>query len=250
MDQQLEYAQMLEVPVSTVSVVIKKPFFNMKAKGEDDLKEQVVDSVNERMGDSVYPEDLTVPPKQETKSAFAATLADRSGRVLVIEVAAACLLAIGIFLTNVFMPGSAINSFIAGISAEQPVEASYTEFELFPVISELSDAEVSVSESGVITFTGEGAVYPVADGTIASVTTLSDGTYSAEVAHTSVFRSIVSGLTDVYYSVGDRVAGNIPVGYSDGGAQISVTMYNDGELLDCYTLSGALPVWNTQADAS
>lgn len=250
MNQELEYAQMLEVPVSTVSVVKKKPIFKKKEQKDDEsLKEKVVESVNERMGDYVYSEDLTEPPRPQ-KGAFAATLSDRSGRVLVIEVAAACLLAIGIFLTNVFMPGSAINSFIAGISAEQPVEASYTEFELFPVISELSDAEVSVSESGVITFTGEGAVYPVADGTIASVTTLSDGTYSAEVAHTSVFRSIVSGLTDVYYSVGDRVAGNIPVGYSDGGAQVSVTMYNDGELLDCYTLSGALPVWNTQADAS
>ena len=89
MDQQLEYAQMLEVPVSTVSVVKKKPFFKKKAKWEDDLKEQVVDSVNERMGDSVCPEDLTVPPRQETKSAFAATLADRSGRVLVAEIAAA-----------------------------------------------------------------------------------------------------------------------------------------------------------------
>ena len=33
MDQQLEYAQMLEVPVSTVSVVKKKPFFKKKAKG-------------------------------------------------------------------------------------------------------------------------------------------------------------------------------------------------------------------------
>lgn len=245
MDQELEYAQMLEVPVSTVNVVKKKPIFKKKEQKDDDvLKEQVVDSVNERMGDYVYAEDLTVPPKAE-KGAFAATLADKSGKILIIEVAAACLLAIGIFLTNVFMPNSAINSFIVGLTAEEVTEAAYSEFELYPVVSELSDAEVSVSESGVITFTGEGAVYPVAGGEVVAVTQGSDGTYSVEVAHTSIFRSVVGGLTNVYYSVGDEVAGNIPVGYSDGSSQVSVSMYNDGELLNCYTLTGALPVWNT-----
>lgn len=245
MDQELEYAQMLEVPVSTVNVVKKKPIFKKKEQKDDDvLKEQVVDSVNERMGDYVYAEDLTVPPKAE-KGAFAATLADKSGKILIIEVAAACLLAIGIFLTNVFMPNSAINSFIIGLTAEEVTEAAYSEFELYPVVSELSDAEVSVSESGVITFTGEGAVYSVAGGEVAAVTQGSDGTYSVEVAHTSIFRSVVGGLTNVYYSVGDEVAGNIPVGYSDGSSQVSVSMYNDGELLNCYTLTGALPVWNT-----
>ena len=55
MDQELEYAQMLEVPVSTVNVVKKKPIFKKKEQKDDDvLKEQVVDSVNERMGDYVY----------------------------------------------------------------------------------------------------------------------------------------------------------------------------------------------------
>ena len=245
MDQELEYAQMLEVPVSTVNVVKKKHIFKKKEQKDDDvLKEQVVDSVNERMGDYVYAEDLTVPPKAE-KGAFAATLADKSGKILIIEVAAACLLAIGIFLTNVFMPNSAINSFIIGLTAEEVTEAVYSEFELYPVVSELSDAEVSVSESGVITFTGEGAVYPVAGGEVAAVTQGSDGTYSVEVAHTSIFRSVVGGLTNVYYSVGDEVAGNITGGYSDGSSQVSVSMYNDGELLNCYTLTGALPVWNT-----
>lgn len=244
MDQQLEYAQMLEVPVSTVSVVKKKPFFKRKAKADDDLKEQVVDSVNERMGDSVYPEDITAPPKAEAKSAFAATLQDRSGRVLVAEIAAACLLAVGIFLTNVFMPASAINTFIRSITQQPPAEAAYTDFDLYPVISPLSDAEATVSDAGVITFTADCAVYPVAEGEVASVTQLENG-YSVEIAHTSLFKSVVSGLTEVYCSAGDAAYGNIPVGYSDGSAEVSVSMYNDGQLINGYTLSGALPVWNS-----
>lgn len=245
MNQELEYAQMLEVPVSTVSVVKKKPIFKKKEKSDDEtLKEQVVESVNERMGDYVYAEDISVPPKAE-KGAFAATLADRSGKILVIEVVAACLLAIGIFLTNVFMPNSAINSFIVGLTAEEVNEAAYTEFELYPVVSDLSDATVTVSDSGIITLTGEGAVYPVAEGEVASVTQSSDGNYSVEIAHTSVFRSIISGLTNVYSAVGTAVAGNIPVGYSNGTSNVTVSMYNEGALISGYTLSGALPVWNT-----
>ena len=162
MNQELEYAQMLEVPVSTVSVVKKKSIFKKKnTKDDEALKEQVVDSVNERMGGYVYSEDLTAPAAPQ-KGAFATTMSDRSGKILVIEIAAACLLAIGIFLTNVFMPNSAINSFITGLTAEEVTEAAYTDFELFPVVSDLSDAEVSVSSTGVITFTDDCAVYPVA----------------------------------------------------------------------------------------
>ena len=245
MNQELEYAQMLEVPVSTVSVVKKKSIFKKKPKNDDDLKEQVVDSVNERMGDYVYSEDISVPPKPEKTTAFSATFADKSGRILIIEVAAACLLAIGIFLTNVFMPNSAINSFILSLSVEEVTEAAYTDFDLYPVVSPLSDAEVAVSDTGVITFTENCAVYPVTEGEVASVTELSDGRFSVEIAHTSVFRSVISGLTNAYCAVGDKVEGNIPVGYSDGSAEVSVSMYNDGALINGYTLSGALPVWNS-----
>ena len=246
MDQELEYAQMLEVPVSTVSVVRKKPLFKKKAQKEDeDLKERVVESVNGRMSDFVGSEDISVPPKEKGTTALAQTLADKSGRILIIEVAAACLLAVGIFLTNVFMPGSAINTFIRSLSAQPVQEAEYTDFQLFPVVAGLSDADVAVSDTGVITFTDNCAVYPIAEGSVASVTELADGTYTVEVAHTSVFRTVISGLSDVYYSVGDHVEGNIPVGYSDGNQQVTVSMYNDGALINGYTMSGAMPVWNS-----
>lgn len=244
MNQEIEYAQMLEVPVSTVSVVKKKNLFKRKnVKEDDELKEQVVDSVNERMGDYVYAEDLTVPP-QEGKKAFAATLADRSGKILVAEIMAACLLAVGIFLTNVFMPGSAINTFIQSLSSQSVSEAAYSDFELASVVSDLADTEVAVSAEGVITFTGECSVYPVCDGTVSAVTQDSTGYYTVSVSHTSAFTSVITGLTTVYNAQGDSVKGNIPVGYTDGSGEVSVSMYNGGELLNCYTLSGTVPVWN------
>ncbi|MCD8372093.1 MAG: M23 family metallopeptidase [Clostridia bacterium] len=246
MNDELEYAQMLEVPVSTVSVVKKKNLFKRKnARDDEELKEQVVDSVNERLGDYVFAEDLSVPPKEEGKKAFAATISDRAGKILVAEIVAACLLAVGIFLTNVFMANSVINTFIKSLSAETTAEASYSEFQLVSVVSDLADAEVSVSAEGVITFTADCCVYPVCDGTVASVTQNTAGLYTVKVEHTSAFTSVITGLSAVYYSQGESVKGNIPVGYTDGSGEVSVSMYNGGELLNCYTLSGALPVWNS-----
>ncbi|MDE6557952.1 MAG: hypothetical protein K2K39_02480, partial [Clostridia bacterium] len=81
MNEGLEYAQMLEIPVSTVNVVKKKSLFSRKAKPADDLKDRVVDSVNERLGEIpetetenlgfVQTEDLTEPVKTKKKMGVA-----------------------------------------------------------------------------------------------------------------------------------------------------------------------------------
>ena len=71
MNQELDYAEMLEIPVSTVNVVKKKSFFKRKQKPtqptQDELKDMVVDSVNERIGAFTYAEDVSDPPKPEKK---------------------------------------------------------------------------------------------------------------------------------------------------------------------------------------
>ena len=73
MNQELDYAEMLEIPVSTVNVVKKKSFFKRRrpAKTEqeqlpEDLKERVVESVNERVGAYVYSEDVSEPPDRKS----------------------------------------------------------------------------------------------------------------------------------------------------------------------------------------
>ena len=71
MNEELDYAEMLEIPVSTVNVVKKKSFFKRKqrvaepAPQPEELKEMVVESVNERVGAYVYSEDLSEPAKPE-----------------------------------------------------------------------------------------------------------------------------------------------------------------------------------------
>ncbi len=239
----LEYAEMLEIPVNTVNVVKKKGFFRRRER-KDDLKEDVLANVNSREEDGYAPradiaqtEDLTEP---------VAPVKQRDGwrGVLIAEGVAACLLAAGIFITNALVDNTAINNLVAGLSQTAPQEVSYTDFELSPVVSTLSDAEVTQTSGGALTFTGQTAVYPACDGMVASVTS-ENGLYTVEIAHTSTFSSVFTGLTDVYVNTGDEVKSNIPFAYSDGSNEVMFTMYDGDTLIDGYTLSGVLPVWNS-----
>ena len=245
--QDLDYAEMLEIPVSTVNVTKKKSFFRRPKAEErtkdDELKDMVVDSVNERAGAYVAAEDLSDPPKIKNKTAAAK---NDGRRRIIAEMAAVCLIALAIFLTNLFMPNSAINTFIASLShpTKEVAEPTYTEFELSPVVGSFSDAEITLSQNGVISFTAAGGVYPVCEGKVAAITQ-SGELYTVEIAHTSTFKSVISGLSDVYSAEGTQVLPNVPFAYSDGSAEVKVSMYDNGELLNCYSLSGVVPVWNS-----
>lgn len=251
MNQELDYAEMLEIPVSTVNVVKKKSFFRRRRpahaeEAQEELKERVVESVNERVGAFMYSEDVSDPPAEEKVKHRITLKRDKATVILFTEAVAAGVIALSIFLTNMFMPASAINTFISAFSSSESKvkERAYTEFTLSPVVSGLSDAEVEMTESGVIYFTAQGSVYPVCDGTVSRVYG-DEGAYTVEIAHTSAFTSVVTGLTTVYNAEGSAVKSNIPVGYSDGASEVRVSMYNNGNLLNCYTLTGEVPVWKS-----
>ncbi|MGN0814700.1 MAG: hypothetical protein ACI4MH_05680 [Candidatus Coproplasma sp.] len=250
MENEMDYAEMLEIPVSTVSVVKKKSLFKRKGNDKSDLKDRVVESVNERSGfadnnyvprgDYIQTENLSdIPDVQPEKPKR-----DGTGAILIAEAVAACLIAGGIFVTNVFVPDTAINTFINSLTTVETQESPYTDFKLTSVVSELSEAEVSVTAEGVISFTDRTSVYPVCEGKVTSVTQ-ANGLYTVQIAHTSTFSSVMTGLSTVYASVGDSVQANVPVAYSDGQNEVRVSMYDGETLLNCYTLSGAVPVWNS-----
>jgi hypothetical protein len=246
MNEELDYAQMLEIPVNTINVVKKNSIFKKKAKEKDDLKQRVVDSVNERVDekeqnayDYLRTENISDVPKEEVK-----VKKDKTGVILFAETVAACLIAGGIFLTNILMPQSAINTFVNSLTATKETEAAYSDFTLTSVVSELSDAEVTLTSDGVICFTDKTLVYPVCGGEVASITE-SNGLYTVKIAQTSTFSSVVTGLSQVYSQVGESVAANLPFAYSGGENEVRVSMYDGQTLLNCYTLSGVVPVWNS-----
>ena len=322
MNEEIEYAEMLEIPVSTVNVV-KKKNRRVRGKNQPNLKERLISRVNDRVVNDSYAEEgaysapasameqnpiyasaenaaiedaaQNTPAPESEVNAYAyadggerletVLLSDeegktakkrrgrfffgrkdesvpldeeeggydddggtgviktkaerRSGIFLTVEFALACALCGTIFLTNVFMPTSAINTFFRSLMPAEEEQADnriYSDFTLASVVSELSDAEITVSPAGVLSFTDECCVYPAVDGKVAEVTKNASGTYDVKISHTDSFYGIISGLDYVYYTVGDKVYSNVPVGYSKGESAVQVTMYSGDELLNCYAV--------------
>lgn len=248
MNEELDYAEMLEIPVSTVNVVKKKSILRKKGKRpaeqSDDLKAKLLESVNERVGASVYSEDLTEIPKPSKRNAVAVKQNAKESKFVFAEGVLVALIAIGIFVTNLLLPNTVINTFLNSFSPVSAEEPAYTQFKLTSVVSDFSDAEVGLTDSGVIHFTAKGSVYPVCEGKVKSITQ-NNGLYTVEIAHTSTFISVVTGLTNVYSAEGSAVKSNVPLGYSDGENEVRVSMFDNQNLLNCYTLSGVVPVWKS-----
>ncbi|MBE7084675.1 MAG: M23 family metallopeptidase [Clostridiales bacterium] len=302
MNEEIEYAEMLEIPVSTVNVVQKKHgkrrkretiFAHEKQNGVPmpDIKDSLIAQMNDKLHESAdekitaeaelfaesanssgelrfddvperidtfrlygenerpyfeeaeafeggMDEDTPLPYPYEKKNK--ALGSNKVRRVLGIEFGAVCALCGAIFLTNVFMPNSAINTFFRSLGGGDEVKTdnrTYTEFTLSSVVSEYTDVELSLSETGVLTFQKECCVYPTADGEVLEVMQTGDGVYTVKIGHSDTFTGVIEGLDCVYYEVGDKVKANVPVGYTDGEAQVQVTMYSNGELLNCFQVT-------------
>lgn len=257
MNEGIEYAEMLEIPVNTVNVVPKK------RSRLQDLKLLAVGRVNKRMqaharerdasfvgndpvegerlnvevGDAVVNETVeeTLPVEKRTfslKNFAPATI------VLGAEFAAACVLCVVIFLTNVFMSDSAINTFLRSVisgGGETAAAKTYSDFKLSPVVSEYSSVTTSVSETGVLSFMGKCSVYPACDGKVGTMSE-ENGVYTVVVNHSDAFRSVYTGLTNVYYAQGSEVKANVPFAYTDGTGSVKVSFYQGGNMLNCYTV--------------
>ena len=277
MNEEIEYAEMLEIPVSTVSVVKKK---SRKSKKNTALKEKVISKVNETaelapvqteepaaIEETAAAEELVLPmqlpvEKEEPRSllarykAFAYSGEEGNERVPAsterlifgIEVAAACALCLGIFLTNVLLPTSAINTFFRSLT-ERGAEAdarTYADFTLSAVAPK--GTALTLSEEGVLSFTEKCCVYPAANGEVVEIAQNADGSFTVTVAHSPAFTAVTSGLDYVPYGKGDQVKSNVPLGYSDGEGEVQVVLYDEGEPLNCFSISEeGIPVWNESA---
>ena len=281
MNEEIEYAEMLEIPVSTVNTVRKKarrkPSFFHRAKEramQDDLiekingkmqeddeitadKELFAESVNSsgtldfgdiperidtvRLYDEIPTEkEVEIPQKEENGVGRYETNKEKRVKIILgAEFAVACALCGVIFLTNIFMPESGINTFFRSLSesGETVDTRAYTEFTLSPVVSEYQDTELTLSKAGVLSFKDDVCVYPVCDGKVQSVSVNPDGSYMVKIDYSTTFSGVLDGLDEVYFSVGDTVKANIPVGYTQGEREVQVTMYSSGEMLSCFSLT-------------
>lgn len=241
MNEELEYAEMLEIPVETVTVNRRE---RRKKDPEPDLQDQLVQEVNERVAtdDPAYAESTPIAREE----AFEGRRKKLSRRILIGEFVAVCALCAAIFLTNIFISDSAINTFVRGLFRGNTAQADtrvYSDFMLSPVVGN-SDIVVSVSETGVLSFTGRCSVYPPADGTVAAVNGTAETGYVVEVRHSDSFSTILSGLDAVYIAEGESIKANLPLGFSDGEGEVRVMLYSEGQLLSCLTVQENTLAWS------
>ena len=306
MNEAIEYAEMLEIPVSTVNVVRKHTRKKRRTEPSPKdvtptldgttapLKDSLIAQVNDKLSEdehnpapilevdpTLFAESVNsegrvefdaVPERIDTVRLYSDEEIDgffddrfqndlpmeeenEGGRyalkrffsrknlldnLLNVEFYASCALCGIIFLTNVFMPNSAVNSFFRAISSSKEPTTdtrTYSDFTLAPVVSALSDAELSLSSTGVLHFTDECCVYPSANGSVADVRKGEDGLYTLKLNYSDSFSGIIHGLNQVYYEVGEEVKCNVPVGYTNGTGEVQVSLYSNGELLNCFTLT-------------
>ena len=246
MNEELNYAEMLEIPVETVTVNKREKKHKYR---EQELSEQLVDQVNDRMeeaGDPLYAE--SKPIEREVKPRTGKE--KRARRIIIGEFVVVCALCAAIFFTNLFMPESAINTFVRGLFGGDSAATAetdsrvYSDFKLTPVVNDYTDVEFTVSANGELTFTAPCTVYAPCDGTVASVSGNETAGYTVEIKHSDSFHSVITGLDSVSVDTGAAVYGNIAVGHTDGEGAVRVGFYSDGMILNCYSVNGNQLAWN------
>ena len=258
--REIDYADMLEIPVSTVNVTKKK---SKKKKEEMELKDKVVEAVNERVEgvlmDSIveYGEETpsfveggsSIPPtttntkrvKKEKNSNGNGFKNFFNSKLLLAEFIVICVLVGTIFLTNIFYQNSAINTFFSnmfgGTTQTQAVDnRTYDQLTLRGVVNNAS-INCAITDNGIMTVQAECSIYSPYDGRITKTEQLSDGSYGMTVAHTTKFSTVFSGLTYAYGENGSEVCATIPIGYSDGKKVVQVTMYDEGNVISSYAVN-------------
>ena len=246
MDNSLEYAKMIEIPVKTCEYSFKrKPLFLRKKKLinavnrqlQEDKSALISGENNEEMNNAqeeVFKSDNnscdTLPAIYDEKLAMREK---RKNTIISAQVVAIFALISAIILTNVFWENSAMNTLFRSVFYSDIHDANderdYNDFTLtLPIASEDG---VSIVD-GAISVKGEYSLYPVCDGVVSKVERASDGTYTLTLKHSESFLSVIEGLDLVYFTVGEEINRHLPVGFVKNIAK--VYLYNGENLLTNY----------------
>jgi len=246
-ENSLEYSQMIEIPVSTCTVTYKRS--KKRKKRREDIQSKLLDKVNKKVNEDNLEvtdnlQEIVENNEKPVKTAKKDEFDKEKGKfnVVMLEFIIVCVLCAAIFLTNIFIPDSGINTFLRNtfMTSEKVVEDT-RDYSVFDASTPVKSDNVTV-DKGVMTLTGSSSIYAPCDGTVTSMIKGDDDLYVIEISHNSVFKTIISGASFAYYKVGDSVYSSIPVAYlKDGTAK--VYMYNEGSLLSNYKLENGSIIW-------
>ena len=258
MNEKLQYATMLEIPVNTANITFKparKRRIKKKHKiSSEEVKEMVMEKVNSEAEEPMPEEN----PLQETENSAEnsaeefSTVSVRSEKkkkkfkisVIGVELVLIAIFTATIFITNAVYSGSAINAFMksvfGGENLSQTIVKNYDEYA--PVMKFGTATDFSV-ENGYVTYGGSGAVYSPLDGEVLSLSKTENGLYDMEIKITDNFISVFSGLKYAYAKVGDKVYGNIPVGYVQEKELKMCFKSGNGDMITDYTMQDCAVIW-------
>ena len=265
MNEKLEYASMIEIPVNTCNITQKplKKRAKKKKSATETAKEQLIDKINAQPQDQENVPQALVEPnylseedkaidaieqpvcEQEStsvtvnkvgkKGKFSPKLSAITVQLIIIGVLLAT-----IFITNSIYPNSALNVFMRSVFGVENVsqidQREHVEF------SPVFENENITFAEGVLTVSGKGSVYSSVDGKVDSVVQEEDGSYTLQVSHSTNFYSVISGLDMVYLSEGEMVYRTIPLGYDKDSVQVCFKGANGGIISDFQVLDGTV-IW-------
>lgn len=236
----MEYAEMLGMNVSSCDVVVKPA----KKRKKKDVKEDVIAKVNERSyAEDIVSEYQKVEDFEElNKDSNEGFGKRRRFDILKVQGVAIFALIVTILLTNIFWENSGINTLMRNAFNTQAEEVDARTYLSFSAKSPSNEMSVEV-ENGVMTFTGEGALYPVCDGTVSSIVE-EDGKYTLTINHSDSFKTVISNVDFVYTENGEQVFAYIPVCYVAEGSA-SVYMYDGETLLTSYIVEDGVIIWES-----
>ena len=190
MDNSIEYAKMIEVPVCTCeySFKRKKPFFKKKLlkavnarlakKNENSGEEKSAfnaseddfltlnnldENKNQTQEQISYDEECTLPVVYDKVKA---KREKRFNAVISAQVVAVFALVSAIILTNLFWENSAMNTLFKSVFQSEHGAVNELEYDDFTLTLPIADVSGVALENGVITISGEYSLYPVCDGKV------------------------------------------------------------------------------------
>ncbi len=259
MNEKLQYASMLEIPVSTCNISAVKPkkkrLSRRKKVNDEQIKEQLLQKINEQdaldkrplLQEGEQAESLmnqsNFEQEQETATVYQNKPKKRGFSIIGVQLAIIGVLIASIFLTNAVYENSGINVFLRGVFGVETQTVDTREFDDFaPIISMGDNYDLSLEE-GVISFAGKGSVYSACDGIVENVIKGEDDKYTLEITHSENFKSVISGIERIYVSEGDVVKAKIPVGYLEPDGATMCFFGSDGEIIENYQIENDMVVW-------
>lgn len=263
LENSIEYAKMIEIPISTCeySFKRKRPFFKKKrlvkavnAKIANEMANEIpsftadndsVKNSNECTQeataldnancdfDNSYTQSASESENLPTVYDEAVSKKERRFKAFIsAQVVAIFALISAIILTNLFWENSGMNTLFKSVFQSEDLTANELSYNDFSLTIPIADVSGVTLENGAIAINGEYSLYPVCDGKVSAVERAENGTYTVTIEHSNSFSSVVEGLDMVYFALGEEISRHLPIGYVKNSAK--VYLYNGASLLTDY----------------